>query len=220
MRDFFLNLLNNLDKLAGLKQLDKIYAVHGNDILGAKKEIKILLDVLCNVSNQFPFIPEDDQQKIITQAVISEEFHSLNGNTLYKWLARHKDKYYREAHHEKKEETAEPLTGEARAAALKKWLDSLANTQQMIIAKKVDAEKEGKEWVSEIERKAVSVIPDPDRNVYTIEQLKARNERIRAMQEKSFRERNPGASEDEVKLFMEDMKRFEIKIPEQKESKR
>lgn len=220
MREFFFDLLNNLDKLAGLKQLDKIYAAHGEDAGAAKKEIKILLDVLCNVSAQFPYIPEVDQQKIITQAVITEQFPSLNGNDLYKWLVRHKDKYFKESHHEATEQKGEPLTGEARQEALKKWLDSLANTQQMFIANKMtrdeaakDAIQNGQEWASDIERKAVSTKIDPDRQVYTPETLKERNERIKALQEKAFRERNPNATEDEVMLFMEQTKQYEIPIP-------
>lgn len=219
MREFFLNLLENLDKLAGLRQLEKIYAAHGEDLESARNEIKVLLDVLCRVSKQFPEIPEDDQQKIITQAVIStsrEEFTSLNGNVLWGWLNKQKPRYFKQSHHQEVEEKkAEPLTGEARQKALEKWLNSLANAEQRLIAqKKVDAKTEGKEWVSELERKAVSATIDPERHIYTLEELKARNERIRALQEKSFRERNPGASEEEVKLFLESVKRYEIKIPD------
>lgn len=141
MKDFFFNLLNNLDKLAGLKQLDKIYAVHGEDEQGAKNEIKALLKVLCNVSEQFPFIPEHEQQKIITHAVVSEEFNSLNANTVYKWLARHKDKYFKEIHHvEGAQPETPPLTGEARQAKLKEWMNSLAGLEQMMIAKASDQE--------------------------------------------------------------------------------
>lgn len=217
MREFFLNLLNNLDKLAGLKQLDKIYAIHGEDLEGAKKEINILLTVLCDVSKQFPFIPEYEQQKIISHAVISDpEFMSLNGSIIYKWLAKNKDRFFKESHHiENDQAKGEPLTGEARAAKLDEWLKSLASTEQMIIARidKKDIEREGKEWSSEIERKAVSTTPDPDRIVYTKESLKERNERIRAMQQKAFRDRNPGASEDEVALFMIEAKRHEVPIP-------
>jgi FMN-dependent NADH-azoreductase len=159
MREFFLNLLNNLDKLAGLKQLDKIYAVHGEDLESAKSEINMLLRVLENVSKQFPFIPNHEQEKIINQAVVSEQFNSLNGNTVYHWLAKHKDKYFKESHHVPEQPTAEPLTGEARKAKLDEWLKSLANTEQLIIGNKMsrkEIEVEGKEWVSEIDRKSVS----------------------------------------------------------------
>lgn len=210
MRDFFLNLLEKLDKLAGLKQLDKIYAVHGDDILGAKNEIKVLLDVLCRVSLQFPFIPDDDQQKIITQAVITEDFPSLNGHVVYTWLNRQKDKYFKQSHHEEKVVSAEPLTGEARDAKLQEWMNSLANAQQMIIAtKKVDAEKEGREWISEVERKGIS----SGVKYTTPEDIEAHNAKIRALQERTFRERNPGASEEEVYLFLQSIKKYEAKVP-------
>lgn len=215
MREFFLNLLNNLDKLAGLKQLEKIYAAHGEDEVSAKEEINDLLNVLVRVSSQFPFIPRHEQEKIITQAVITDDFPSLNAHVVYTWLAKHKDKYFKESHHlEKNEVTSEPLTGEARQAKLQEWLKSLASTEQMIISSKPisrkEIEAEGKEWASDIERKALSTKPDPTRTVYTAETIKERNARIRAHQEKAFRDRNPGASEEEVKLFLESVKRYEI----------
>jgi hypothetical protein len=217
MREYFLDLLNDLDKLAGLKQLDKIYAAAGDDRGAAITEINRLLNVLCKVSEMFPLIPEADQQKIITQAVTTEdpkEYHSLNGNIVYKWLARHKDKYSQVAKAEPEKPAGPPLTGEARMAQIKKFLDELAKVDDLNVShKKIDAPVEGKEWVSEVERKAVSTKIDPDRHIYTPETLKERNERIRVMQEKAFRDRNPGASEEEVKLFMESIKKHEVKIP-------
>lgn len=219
MRDFFLNLLNNLDKLAGLKQLDKIYAIHGDDERGRKAEINMLLDVLCRVSSQFPFIPNHEQEKIITQAVISKDFPSLNANVVWHWLNEHKDKYFKESHHVPKEQVAEPLTGEARKAKLDEWMKSLASTEQMIISNKMsnaEIQEEGKEWASEIERKAVSTQPDPERKPYTLEGIKSRNERIKSMQEQTFRSRNPTASEEEVKLFMISMEKYLIPVPETK----
>jgi hypothetical protein len=219
MREFFFELLNNLDKLAGLKQLDKIYAAHGEDKEAAKKEINVLLKVLCTVSAQFPYIPEADQQKIISQAVITEEFPSLNGSDLYKWLVRHKDKYFVESQHKPSEPAAEPVVGEARQKWLKEWEKSLANVHFAFIPDKLtkeeaaeQASQHGKEWASEIERKAVSTTIDPERQVYTAETIKERSERIRAMQEKTFRDKNPGASEEEVTLFLEEMKKYEVKV--------
>jgi hypothetical protein len=223
MRDFFLNLLNNLDKLAGLKQLDKIYAIHGDDTGSAKKEINMLLDVLCRVSSQFPFIPEHEQEKIITQAVISKDFPNLNANVVWHWLNEHKDKYFKESHHVPKEQVAEPLTGEARAKWLAEWNKSLANTEQMIVSNKMsraeiaeEGKQHGKEWASEIERKAVSTQFDPERKPYTIEDIKSRNTKIRSMQEQTFRSRNPEASEEEVNLFLMSMEKYLIPVPETK----
>lgn len=215
MREFYLNLLNNLDKLAGLKQLDKIYASHGENREAAKTEIRNLLEILCRVSSMFPYIPEDEQMKIINLAVLTEEFPTLNGNTVYKWLARHKDKFFKEIHHQETQPQAEPLTGEARAAKLDEWLKSLSSFDQMSGGPKMSPDEwkqEGKEWVSEVERKAVSTIPDPDRKKYDEQKLIERNERIRAMQEKSFRDKNPGASEEEISLFMASIKKYDVKV--------
>lgn len=122
MREYFLDILNNLDTLAGLRQLDKIYAAAGDNPGAAITEINKLLTALCNVSKLFPFIPAAEQQKIINQAVISEEFPNLNANLVYKWLNRHKDKYFKESHHVPEAPAGPPLTGEEKQKWLDKWL--------------------------------------------------------------------------------------------------
>lgn len=123
MKEYFLDLLNNLDKLAGLRQVEKIMASSPN----AKAEINELLEVLVRVSEQFPYIPMQDQKNIISAAVVTDgDFTSLNARIVYKWLAIHKDKYFKEAAHiQQKDENWVPLTGEARMARLKEWEKSL-----------------------------------------------------------------------------------------------
>lgn len=121
MREYFNDILNNLDTLAGLRQLENIYRSVGDDEGKAITEINKLLTALCNVSKLFPFIPEAEQQKIINQAVISEEFPNLNANLVYKWLNRHKDKYFKESHHIPEQPPAPPVTEEEKQKWLKKW---------------------------------------------------------------------------------------------------
>jgi hypothetical protein len=127
MRAFFLETLQNLDKTSGLKQYEKIMS--GPE---PKKEINALLDVLCRVSDQLSIIPLDAQKSIITQSVITDlELTSLNAKIVYKWLAMHKDKYFKESHHvQEDKQSAEPLTGEARAQALKKFLEAVQSVGQ------------------------------------------------------------------------------------------
>ena len=110
MKEFFLNLLSNLDKLAGLRQIEKIYAQH-TDINDAKREISGLLDILVNICKQFHYIPEKEQQRIIQQAVVTDpEFTSLNARIVYKWLNTHRDKYYKEiAHVQENDPNWEPI---------------------------------------------------------------------------------------------------------------
>jgi hypothetical protein len=124
MREFFLETLQNLDKTSGLKQYEKIMAGPT-----PKLEINALLDVLCRVSDQFSVIPQDAQKRIISQCVVTDgEFIGLNAKIVYKWLAAHRDKYFKEVHHlpDKQDENWKPLEGEARQEKLKEWERSLA----------------------------------------------------------------------------------------------
>lgn len=133
MKAYFLDLLNNLDKLAGLRQVDKIMATSPNP----KAEINELIEVLVRVSEQFPYIPQKDQKNIISAAVVTDvDFTSLNARTVYKWLAIHKEKYFKEAAHvqQQKDENWVPLTGEARMARLKEWEQSLAGFDDKIVS--------------------------------------------------------------------------------------
>lgn len=135
MREYFNDILNNLDTLAGLRQLENIYRSVGDDRGKAITEINKLLDALCNVSKLFPFIPEADQQKIINQAVITtpkEEFPNLNANLVYKWLNRHKDKFFKESHHIPEQPEAPPLTGEEKQKWIDKWKVELAKFGQPV----------------------------------------------------------------------------------------
>jgi hypothetical protein len=124
MRRFFFDLLNSLDKLTGMKQMEKLQSMDNPE-----KEIAELLDILCRVSDQFPIIPKNAQQSIISQAVIADpEFKGLNAHIIYKWLVAHKDRYFKEAAHTPSEQDAnwKPVEGEQRRHWLDKWKESLA----------------------------------------------------------------------------------------------
>lgn len=131
MRAFFLDLLNNLDKLAGLRQLENIQASSADP----KAEINELLSVLVNTANMFSYIPEQDQKNIIYSMVITDpEFKGLNARMIYKCLSQNKDRYFRESQHiqEKQPEDWQPLTGEARLARLKEWQQALAPMMERV----------------------------------------------------------------------------------------
>lgn len=124
MREFFLNLLNKLDKLTGFRQMDKLMAMPD-----AKQEINELLDILCGTCRQFNYIPEDDQKKIITENVITDaDFQGLNAKILYKWFHANKGKFLKELAHEetKPVEGYKILEGEAREEKIKEWLGAIA----------------------------------------------------------------------------------------------
>jgi hypothetical protein len=136
MKDFFFTLLNKLDKLCGLRQLEKIYASHEKKE-DAKKEINDLLDILCRVSNQFSYIPAQDQQRIISDNVISDqEFIGLNAKIIFKWLSKSCGAYYKEAVEEIKLPPGvmvyEPLTGDERQKWIDAWNESLKLFQEAV----------------------------------------------------------------------------------------
>ena len=126
MRDFFLQLLNKLDKLTGLKQMDKLMSMPNH-----KQEINDLFDILCRVSDQFGYIPKDDQQRIISENVITDpEFIGLNAKIVFKWLSAAKGPYLKTLEQtEPMPEGYKPLEGEDRAKAIQEWQDSLKSLE-------------------------------------------------------------------------------------------
>lgn len=150
MREFFYKLLQDLDKLCGLKQYEKLM-----QSADRKTEINTLLDILCRVSDLFAYIPEKDQQRIISEAVIMDlEFQGLNARIVWKWLNSKKDTYFQELAHKESETEHIPLTGEAREKRLIDWQQAL-NALTTEKTKPVAYQK-----VREIEQTASGYKPD------------------------------------------------------------
>lgn len=119
MRDYFKHLLQNLDKLSGHKQYEKLCQAPN-----PKEEITTLLDILTRVCDQFPFIPDESKKQIIQEAVISDpEFIGLNAKFIAKSLNSKKEFYI----NQKDDVVIHPdaLTGEAREVWLKKWMEAI-----------------------------------------------------------------------------------------------
>jgi hypothetical protein len=193
MKEFFLDLLYSLDKLAGIRQIDKLLALPEED---SKREIKELLEVLCRTSDAFPLIPKKDQQGIIKQSIISDgDFIGLNAKFVYKSLAAHRDRYFKEAAHIPSEPTHNkpPLEGEARQKALNEWLKSLQGFE----------ERTTQSHVQEL----VSKLPAKEKGTYhpstPPEVANQIQERIRKSQEKVLRDKYPTASEEDIIKLLE-----------------
>jgi hypothetical protein len=122
MKEFFLDLLQELDKLTGIKQWDRIS--HSKD------ETNELLDILTRTCQMFPLIPVDAQKSILRHAVISDgDFIGLNAKWVYKSLNAQRDRFFKEAAHIPSEVDPnwKPVEGEARNEWLKKWQESLGS---------------------------------------------------------------------------------------------
>ena len=126
MKKYFNDLLNNLDKLTGMKQLDKLMATKE-----PKKEINDLLDILCRVCNMFGYIPDEDKQRVISENIISDqEFIGLNAKIIFKWLDKAKGIYFSQSVEQiVVPADYKPLEGEERQKKITEWLDSLKGFQ-------------------------------------------------------------------------------------------
>lgn len=120
MRDFFIELLCDLDKTCGLQQYMKLC-----ELSNAKEEINALLDILCNTCNQFGMIPDETKKKIIFDSMMRDpEFKGLNARIIYKWLVG-KNENYIKIDAEVVPDDYKPLKGEARQEAIKRWGEAL-----------------------------------------------------------------------------------------------
>jgi hypothetical protein len=149
MRQFFLDLLQELQKLTGIKQYENMNLESDE----GKKDLGELLDILVRTCETFPLIPKDAQKSILRHAVISDgDFIGLNAKFVYKSLQAHRDRFFKEAAHMPTQEPEgyKPLEGEARQAKLKEWMSKLqefgekATTQshvQELVAKLPPKEK-------------------------------------------------------------------------------
>jgi hypothetical protein len=128
MKEYFYHLLQNLDKLTGIQQYHKLLQ-HPE----WKKEINLLLDILCGVCDKFPYIPEDAKKRILDTSVVTDgDFIGLNAKFVYKHLMANKDRYFKELAHQDTKPEAEPLTGEAMQEKINWALAELAKAQAPI----------------------------------------------------------------------------------------
>jgi hypothetical protein len=128
MKSYFINLLQQLDKLTGIRQWEKL-----KEAVDPNEEIKLLVAILCRTCDLFPYIPDEAKQKIITACVVSDqEFIGLNAKIIYKWLNANKDQYFRETSHIPTEKNEPPVEGEARAEWIKKFLIAINTVDEHV----------------------------------------------------------------------------------------
>jgi hypothetical protein len=183
MREFFFDLLQELDKLTGIKQWDRIS--HSKD------DTNELLDILTRTCQMFPLIPVDAQKSILRHAVISDgDFIGLNAKWVYKSLNAQRDRFFKEAAHIPSEVDLnwKPLEGEARQERLKEWLQSLQGFE----------EKATQSHVQEL----VSRLPPKDKGISypstPPDVANAIQERIRRGQIKALQDKFPSATPEEI----------------------
>ena len=90
MKDFFLQCLQDLEAKTGIRQL---YWLQQNP--DADRQVNIVLDSMVIVSKEFSYIPQEDQQRIISEMMVKDQdYDGLNSRVIYKWLAQRRDHYW------------------------------------------------------------------------------------------------------------------------------
>jgi len=121
MRDFFKSELETLKAKTGLNQYETF-----SNMPDAAHQIKILLDSMVLVCQEFHFIPDEDKKRIIKESITrDQEFTGLNSRVIWRWLNAKKDQYYKELAHREAEAGDPPLTGEARDRAIQEYLNAI-----------------------------------------------------------------------------------------------
>lgn len=126
MREYFLGVLQNLDKLTGMKQYEKLLQTQDY-----KTEIKTLLDILCRVCDYYPFIPDENKQSIINDAILSDpEFIGLNAKFISKSL-NSRAEHFRQAS-DTVTISSDALTGEERDKRLAEWMNAVNQAEAVM----------------------------------------------------------------------------------------
>jgi hypothetical protein len=98
MKQFFEQCLRDLEALTGKRQVYYWQTETDTDSTGKAKgarKFEVCVQGMVIQSQNFPYIPEEDQKRIITEMIVKDQdYEALNSSVIYKWLAMYKDKYF------------------------------------------------------------------------------------------------------------------------------
>lgn len=120
MRDFFKQELKTLHLKTGLQQYFKL-----QEMEDWEKQFEILLNSLELACKEFPYIPDEAKQKIISENIIKDQgYTSLNSRVVWGWLNSNKTIYW-ESQADYQEITREPAPPEVADKYLEEWRQSV-----------------------------------------------------------------------------------------------
>jgi len=98
MKQFFEQCLRDLEALTGKRQVYYWQTETDTDSSGKAKgarKFEVCVQGMVIQSQNFPYIPEEDQKRIITEMIVKDQdYEALNSSVIYKWLSMYKDKYF------------------------------------------------------------------------------------------------------------------------------
>lgn len=194
MKEFFKNQLETLYTRTGFRQLENMMQRQGSDDGGPlwEQDVRQLINFMVEECEKPPFdsVPTTIKQRVIARAVTEDpEFTGLNAKfvrrALSKWWQDNGDRILEQLN-KPKEVPYQPLTPEQHEKVnvmLESYRRRLLSEGSMSVVPKMKPEeikKEGAEWKSELERKAVSVGYKP---AMTAEDISARELHMRYIRE-------------------------------------
>lgn len=127
MREFLKSELENLHLKTGLQQFFKLSemtkVVDGKEEPDGERQIRILIDSMVIVCEEFPMIPDEAKQKIISAAIVrDQDFTALNSRVVWRWLNGQKDRFMKKLESGDQQDKRVELTPDA-IARIDKILD-------------------------------------------------------------------------------------------------
>lgn len=121
MRDFFKQELKTLHLKTGLQQYFKL-----QEMENWEKQFEILLNALEFACKEFPYIPDEAKQKIISDNIIKDQgYTSLNSRVVWGWLNGNKNVYW-EGQSDFHEITREPAPPEVANKYIEELLSNIS----------------------------------------------------------------------------------------------
>lgn len=121
LREFFKAELKTLHLKTGLQQYFKL-----QEMEDWQKQFEILLNSLEFACREFPYIPEESKQRIISDNIIKDQsYTSLNSRVVWGWLNANKTVYW-ESQSDYQEITREPAPPEIADKYIEQWLAEIA----------------------------------------------------------------------------------------------
>ncbi len=148
MRPYFKQILEETYETFGTRQCENM----------DDEQYTRLLDKLVFVSSLYPYIPEEEQKKIIDKRLVTDkEYRNINARLISTWLELDGKTFHKELAHEPTVEHT-PATPEQVQQRLKEWEEMLKNTALSFSAN-TERKGSGQRFKENLEN--AGILPEP-----------------------------------------------------------
>ncbi len=163
MRAFYKQILSRTYEIFGVNQLEKM----------SDEQVTYLLDTLERVSELYPYLSKENQQKIINKRLITDkEYRNINARLISGWFDIDGKVFFQESAHKQNEvaEDYKPLEGTDREAMLKMWENTLKSVNETF-ADKLERKGSGQRLRENLEGAGIVIPPDKQYKPFMVEGL-------------------------------------------------